>query len=296
MKRWICIPMLCALLALAGCALAEPAATESPAPEETFAAAARITPMPPEIPTDPGPSLYSCTADGMELIFLPPEGWTVQDLPAEADAASAGAELWREEAPEERVTLWCTQEPVGICGTGVTFDQIVLADGRVIGTATEQIGEETWFFWHYTDPEQLHVYLQGSLAQASDEEKKPELLALMESVEAVRVQTSRVQEMENLDQVNAKLGCALRAPQGCALENESFRTWNRGAVFIGEYEFTANGVPCMLRAAATQEDLSVTGYDPEGWASTSWVDETGMQYCLLCEDAAMLEPLRSAME
>ena len=52
----------------------------------------------------------------------------------------------------------------------------------------------------------------------------------------------------------------------------------------------------MLRAAATQEDLSVTGYDPEGWASTSWVDETGMQYCLLCEDAAMLEPLRSAMD
>ncbi len=64
-----------------------------------------------------------------------------------------------------------------------------------------------------------------------------------------------MEQMENLEAINAKIGCSMHTPEGFFTENESFFVINTQPT-VGQYRFDAEGITYTLRAAATKEDIS----------------------------------------
>lgn len=64
-----------------------------------------------------------------------------------------------------------------------------------------------------------------------------------------------MEQMETLEAINAKIGCAMHPPEGFSTENESFYVINTQPN-VGQYRFDADGITYTLRAAATKEDIS----------------------------------------
>lgn len=82
------------------------------------------------------------TLDGLDsyLRVTLPEGWTW----AQAGGAEEGTVygLWPEDDPDFKVELHYWPNKFGMCGTGVSFTDYPLPDGRKATLATEEIGEE----------------------------------------------------------------------------------------------------------------------------------------------------------
>ena len=118
------------------------------------------------------------------------------------------------------------------------------------------------------------------------------------------------------EEVNAAVGCGMKAPAGITVSDEKFFVISGT---IGEYRFTADGIAYTLRAAATRDDISgvhVNGttlgetanaatdgsadtaiFDGGMW--TRWFDG-GMQYSLVSDetgtqDTATLYAVRDAL-
>ena len=180
MKHFACL--LCALIllvTLTACTAAAPApdsiATPASTPVET------LTPtMEPESTPAPGTEL-SYSADGLYVTAMLPAGWAGRF--DDSDEGFPCARVWMEESPEEAVRFWCAQQPVGLCGTGVTFGQIALDDGRTIATAQQSIDGSQWFCWILDDGERQFC-LDGSLSPECFAQMREGLAALLRSASA----------------------------------------------------------------------------------------------------------------
>lgn len=64
-----------------------------------------------------------------------------------------------------------------------------------------------------------------------------------------------VMEVKGLEDINAGVGCDMKAPDGIEVSDEHFYVINTTPL-IGEYDFTYNGVEYMLRAAEASDDIS----------------------------------------
>ena len=166
--------VLTLLLALTACTAAAPApdptATPALTPVETLAPT-----MESESTPTPGTEL-SYSADGLYVSVTLLAGWA-----GRFDGSDEGfpcAQVWMEEAPSETVRFWCAQQPVGLCGTGVTFGKITLEDGRTVTTAQETIDDSQWFCWMVEDGD-VQFCVDGSLSAERFEAMRAGLAALL---------------------------------------------------------------------------------------------------------------------
>ena len=150
MKRML--PLLLALLLLTACgtAPAAPPPTEEPVIEDeapaapTEAPGTDDTPAPveegEEAPAAPVLSETFVTLDGISsyLRLTLPEGWTWEQAGGTVDGAVYA--LYPENDPDFKVELRLWSDGFGMCGTGVSFQDYILPDGRRAELATEQIG------------------------------------------------------------------------------------------------------------------------------------------------------------
>ena len=122
------------------------------------------------------------TLDGVSsyLRLTLPEGWTWAQAGGTADGTVYG--LWPEKDPAFKVELHYWPTKFAMCGTGVTFEDFPLPDGKSATLATEQIGEE--LMWTLILPESPDSFtIQFVAPKALSESHRAELELLLSTLQ-----------------------------------------------------------------------------------------------------------------
>lgn len=69
----------------------------------------------------------------------------------EESANNFGIQFWPKAQPSMTIRLLYHVDGIGLCGTGVTFEDILLENGLTATKCTEGIGDDHWFFLIYQD-------------------------------------------------------------------------------------------------------------------------------------------------
>ena len=170
MKKLIPLLLILSLL-LAACGSVVPPAQSEPQAEKTEAAPASSTPSPspteaqpqefelPVLGSESLPPVGELPTLGTEIVTLDgissylrltlPEGWTWEQAAGTQEGTVYG--LYPEKEPAFKVELHYWPQRFGMCGTGVSFEDFSLPDGKTATLATEQMGEE--LMWTLILPE-----------------------------------------------------------------------------------------------------------------------------------------------
>lgn len=170
MKKLIPFLLILSLLLAACGGAAQPAQSEA-RPAKTESAPATSTPSPspteaqpqefelPVLGSESLPPVGELPALGTEIVTLDgissylrvtlPEGWTWEQAAGTQEGTVYG--LYPEKDPAFKVELHYWPQRFGMCGTGVSFEDFSLPDGKTATLATEQIGEE--LMWTLILPE-----------------------------------------------------------------------------------------------------------------------------------------------
>ncbi len=170
MKKLIPLLLILSLL-LAACGSVVPPAQSEPQAEKTEAAPAASTPSPspteaqpqefelPVLGSESLPPVGELPTLGTEIVTLDgissylrltlPEGWTWEQAAGTQEGTVYG--LYPEKEPAFKVELHYWPQRFGMCGTGVSFEDFSLPDGKTATLATEQMGEE--LMWTLILPE-----------------------------------------------------------------------------------------------------------------------------------------------
>ena len=122
------------------------------------------------------------TLDGLDsyLRLTLPEGWTWAQAAGTVDGTVCG--LWPEADPAFKVELHYWPDRFAMCGTGVSFTDYPLPDGRTGTLATEQIGEDlTWILILPESPDSFTI--QFVAPQALYEAHRAELELLLSTLQ-----------------------------------------------------------------------------------------------------------------
>ena len=102
---------------------------------------------------DAGSDDFDLYADGMRKFFQPctivlPEDWeyrilSEEDLEKEDNLYSCAIRFWQKDYPEDIFVLGY-QAPFGMCGTGVTIDELKLENGITGWRYTEELDSSLW--------------------------------------------------------------------------------------------------------------------------------------------------------
>ena len=211
MKKLIPFLLILSLL-LAACGGAALPAPSQPEPAKTESAPASPSPSPAEEtpslefelpligdgPLTPAGELpvlseETVTLDGIAsyLRLTLPEGWTWAQAAGTVDGTVYG--LWPEEDPAFKLELHYWPDRFAMCGTGVSFTDYPLPDGKTATLATEQIGKDlTWILILPESPDSFTVQFVGP--QALYEAHRAELELLLSTLQqGVKAQLDVVQ-------------------------------------------------------------------------------------------------------
>ena len=129
----------------------------------------------------PAPGAGTVTLDGISSYLRVdlPEGWTWEQAGGTADGAAC--RLHPESDPDFTVELRWWQKGFAMCGTGVSFADYTLPDGRTATLATEEAGES--LFWTLILPEAPDSFtVQYTGDKAAFEAHRAELELLLGSI------------------------------------------------------------------------------------------------------------------
>ena len=165
--------MLCALtlaLTLCACAVEKPE-TGKAAPETgKIQTAESGEKTQPEKQMPGQTAAYSCGYANMTVTL--PEGWDYEIVEAGPELLSGtedgrfGITFRPEEKPEMVVSLQYSTQKIGLCGTGVTFEDVQLKNGRKATKCTSgESGRRFWFCLLYTDAPGNYM-AEGSFSRA----------------------------------------------------------------------------------------------------------------------------------
>ena len=211
MKKLIPFLLILSLL-LAACGGAALPAPSQPEPAKTESAPASPSPSPAEEtpsqefelpligdePLTPAGELpvlseETVTLDGIAsyLRLTLPEGWTWEQAGGTPEGTVYG--LYPKKDPAFKVELHYWPQRFGMCGTGVTFEDFSLPDGKTATLATEQIGEE--LMWTLILPESPDSFTIQFVAPAAlYESHQAELELLLSTLQqGVKAQLDVVQ-------------------------------------------------------------------------------------------------------
>ena len=212
MKKLIPLLLILSLL-LAACGSVVPPAQSEPQAEKTEAAPASSTPSPspteaqpqefelPVLGSESLPPVGELPALGTEIVTLDgissylrltlPEGWTWEQAAGTQEGTVYG--LYPEKDPAFKVELHYWPQRFGMCGTGVSFEDFSLPDGKTATLATEQMGEE--LMWTLILPESPDSFtIQFSAAKTLYESHQAELELLLSTLQqGVKAQLDVVQ-------------------------------------------------------------------------------------------------------
>ena len=212
MKKLIPLLLILSLL-LAACGSVVPPAQSEPQAEKTEAAPASSTPSPsptvaqpqefelPVLGSESLPPVGELPILGTEIVTLDgissylrltlPEGWTWEQAAGTQEGTVYG--LYPKKDPAFKVELHYWPQRFGMCGTGVTFEDFSLPDGKTATLATEQIGEE--LMWTLILPESPDSFTIQFVAPAAlYESHQAELELLLSTLQqGVKAQLDVVQ-------------------------------------------------------------------------------------------------------
>ena len=188
-RKTILMIGLCLVLGAAlFCACA--ANTESAAPEETPLPEETSTPAPPEeaaVTASPEPESEPTTAwyefpEG-SLSLVIPEGWEYEVQTKEMKAREdglvlCGIDFWPAEHPETRLEFGYLPDRIGMCGTGVTIEQIDFGGGLSAWRYTETIDGTLWLtiVYDHVGEQPYSFVIQGDIDEALWEQYEAEIM------------------------------------------------------------------------------------------------------------------------
>lgn len=112
----------------------------------------------PERPGNTAIAEYSYQYTNMRLEL--PEDWEYEILPGTGDVAfgaddrpadTFGIQFWPKAEPSMSVNLRYYAGGIGLCGTGVTFEELSFKNGLTATKCTEGLGDDFWVFLIYHD-------------------------------------------------------------------------------------------------------------------------------------------------
>ena len=188
-KKTILTIGLCLLLGaavLSACA----ANSESAAPEETAPAEETAAPAAPEeaaVSASPEPVSEGATASyefpegSMSLVL--PEGWEYEVQTKEMKAREdglvlCGIDFWPSEHPEMRLELGYWPDRIGMCGTGVTIEDVDFGGGLSAVRYTETIDGKVWLtlIYDHLGEREYSFVLQGDIDDILWEQYEAEIM------------------------------------------------------------------------------------------------------------------------
>lgn len=103
------------------------------------------TPDPAPTPgPDPAPTTITAeyTHGFVDMALELPEGWSWETVTDDGDSKTEGIRFYKTDDPTVSYTLLCWTGGYGICGTGVTSEEITLANGMKVWQHTEENTEK----------------------------------------------------------------------------------------------------------------------------------------------------------
>ena len=132
MKRaFVCLLALCAML-LAACG--QPAVTLPAEGGEPVVS-------PPPEPVELAGETAEYTSGNVDLALTIPEGWSWETMEADGQA---GIRFWKTDDTDTAFRLTCWRSGYGICGTGVTTEELTLSGGQKVWQYAEETYGRVW--------------------------------------------------------------------------------------------------------------------------------------------------------
>lgn len=181
------------------------------------------------------PAVYS---EGYAEIHMElPEGWITEPIwitESEDDGyARGGLEFWPEELPDARMGLYYYPDPYGICGTGVTFEELTFSSGHEATLAWEELEDLTYVYVFFKDTPGEYLFEAHHIPTEFWHEERETILSILDS--AV-VGGNALTESEALAIAEAE--CTQNYPQ-----SSRYGSFDH---LIGQWTFEFHGAPGVV--------------------------------------------------
>ena len=179
----LCLILSAALLGACAANTKNAAPEEMTSPEEITAPApteeAAVTAPEPE--SEPATALYEYPEGSMSLVI--PEGWEYEIQTKEMKAREdglvlCGIDFWPSEHPEMRLELGHWPDRFGMCGTGVTIEQVDFGGSLSARRYTETIDGTLWLtiVYDHVDEREYSFVIQGDIDEALWEQYEAQIM------------------------------------------------------------------------------------------------------------------------
>ena len=106
-----------------------------------------------------------------------PEDWAYETIPLTEERG--GIEFWHEDAPDSRMGLYYLTDPFGICGTGVTREELVFPDGSTANLYWETLEDVSYAYVFFSDTPGEYLFEAHYLPTEFWEEQRETILTIL---------------------------------------------------------------------------------------------------------------------